>query len=201
MRGLGSLAFILGSLAAGQSIQAFGIDSIVIGQAILLVTAAGAAFWVPEISLPRSAERPLGRAAHVGVLDLLRSPSFRWLVVVASLILGSHAMHDTFAMIAGTLPASALSLVAFSGRNRRRGSDCFCCCWPFSVASSDAGDCYGSRGRRVLGALGVVGGEFQHHRYRRCGAIARVDVCIAAPVSTFMNDRPSASARSSRGTM
>src|SRR6476620_1982949 len=40
------------------------VDSIVIGQAILLVTAAGAAFWVPEISLPRSAERPLGRAAH-----------------------------------------------------------------------------------------------------------------------------------------
>ena len=112
VRGLGSLAFILGSLAAGQSIQAFGIDSIVIGQAILLVTAAGAAFWVPEISLPRSAERPLGRAAHVGVLDLLRSPSFRWLVVVASLILGSHAMHDTFAMIAWN--AAGISPVAGS---------------------------------------------------------------------------------------
>jgi PPP family 3-phenylpropionic acid transporter len=112
VRGLGSLAFILGSLAAGQSIQAFGIDSIVIGQAILLLTAAGAAFWVPEISLPRSAERPLGRAAHVGVLDLLRSPSFRWLVVVASLILGSHAMHDTFAMIAWN--AAGISPVAGS---------------------------------------------------------------------------------------
>ena len=112
VRGLGSLAFILGSLAAGQSIQAFGIDSIVIGQAILLLTAAGAAFWVPEISLPRSAERSVGQAAHVGVLDLLRSPSFRWLIVVASLILGSHAMHDTFAMIAWN--AAGVSPVAGS---------------------------------------------------------------------------------------
>ena len=58
VRGLGSLAFILGSLAVGQSIQAFGIDSIVIGQAILLLTAAAAAFWVPEISLPRSGGLP-----------------------------------------------------------------------------------------------------------------------------------------------
>ena len=112
VRGLGSLAFILGSLAIGQSIQAFGIGSIVIGQAILLLTAAGAAFWVPEISLPRSAEPPFGRAQYAGVLDLLRSPSFRWLIVVASLILGSHAMHDTFAMIAWN--AAGISPVAGS---------------------------------------------------------------------------------------
>jgi PPP family 3-phenylpropionic acid transporter len=102
----------LGSLTIGQTIQGFGIGSIVIGQAILLLTAAGAAFWVPEISLTRSAEQPLGQAARVGVLDLLRSPSFRWLIVVASLILGSHAMHDTFAMIAWN--AAGLSPVAGS---------------------------------------------------------------------------------------
>ena len=169
VRGLGSLAFILGSLAVGQTIQAFENGSIVIGQAILLLTAAGAAFWVPEISLPRSAERSVGRAAHVGVSDLLRSPSFRWLIVVASLILGSHAIHDTFAMIpwnaTGVSPVAGSVLWSEIGRC---GSDFFCCCWPFSVAPYDAGDCYGSRSRRVLGALGVVGGEFQHHRYRRC---------------------------------
>jgi PPP family 3-phenylpropionic acid transporter len=100
VRGLGSLAFILGSLAIGQSIQAFGIGSIVIGQAILLLMAAGAALWVPEISSRHSAEPLFGRAHYAGVLDLFRSRSFRWLIVVASLILGSHAMHDSFAMIA-----------------------------------------------------------------------------------------------------
>ena len=60
VRGLGSLAFILGSLAVGQTIQAFGIGSIVVAQ-LLLLTAAGTAFRVPEISLTRSADRPLHR--------------------------------------------------------------------------------------------------------------------------------------------
>ena len=100
VRGLGSLAFVLGSVAIGQSIQVFGIGCIVIGQAILLVMAAGASFLVPEISATHSPEPPLRRTHYAGVLDLLQSPSFRWLVVVASLILGSHAMHDSFAMIA-----------------------------------------------------------------------------------------------------
>ena len=100
VRGLGSLAFVLGSLAIGQSIQVFGIGSIVIGQAILLLMAAGAALCVPEIPATHSPELPLGRAQYAGVFDLLRSPSFRWLIFVASLILGSHAMHDSFAMIA-----------------------------------------------------------------------------------------------------
>jgi MFS transporter, PPP family, 3-phenylpropionic acid transporter len=100
VRGLGSLAFILGSLAAGQAIQAFGIGFIVIAQATLLLAAAVAALFVREISLPRADEWPLGRAENASALDLLRSPSFGWLIIVASLILGSHATHDSFAMIA-----------------------------------------------------------------------------------------------------
>jgi PPP family 3-phenylpropionic acid transporter len=112
VRGLGSLAFVLGSLAIAQSIQVFGIGSIVVGQALLLLMAAGAALWVPEIPATHSAEPPFGRAQYAGALDLLRSPSFRWLIVVASLILGSHAMHDSFAMIAWN--AAGISPVAGS---------------------------------------------------------------------------------------
>jgi len=114
VRGLGSLAFVLGSLAIGQSIQVFGIGSIVMAQAILLLMAAGAALWVPEIPATHSPELPLGRAQYASVFDLLRSPSFRWLIIVASLILGSHAMHDSFAMIAwnaaGIGPAAGSAL-------------------------------------------------------------------------------------------
>ena len=114
VRGLGSLAFVLGSLAIGQSIQVLGIGSIVIGQAILLLMAASAAFLVPEIPATHSPEPTLGQAQYADVLDLLRSPSFRWLIVVASLILGSHAMHDSFAMIAwnaaGISPAASSAL-------------------------------------------------------------------------------------------
>ena len=114
VRGLGSLAFVLGSLAIGQSIQVLGIGSIVIGQAILLLMAASAAFLVPEIPATHSPEPTLGQAQYADVLDLLRSPSFRWLIVVASLILGSHAMHDSFAIIAwnaaGISPAASSAL-------------------------------------------------------------------------------------------
>jgi PPP family 3-phenylpropionic acid transporter len=46
-----------------------------------------------------------------GILILLRIPLFRNLVLVAALILGSHAMHDAFAVIrwsaAGVSPATA----------------------------------------------------------------------------------------------
>ena len=62
-------------------------------------TPDGAAFWVPEISSTPRAEPAFNLTQFRGVWDLLRSPSFRWLIVVASLILGSHAMHDSFAMI------------------------------------------------------------------------------------------------------
>ncbi len=51
------------------------------------------------------------RAPAGGVRLLLRLPLFRHLVLVAALILGSHAMHDAFAVIrwsaAGISPATA----------------------------------------------------------------------------------------------
>jgi PPP family 3-phenylpropionic acid transporter len=51
------------------------------------------------------------RAPAGGVLILVRLPLFRNLVLVAALILGSHAMHDAFAVIrwsaSGIGPASA----------------------------------------------------------------------------------------------
>jgi hypothetical protein len=56
----------LGSLAIAQSMQVFGIGSIVIGQAIILLMAARAAFWVPEISATHSAEPPFGRVQYAG---------------------------------------------------------------------------------------------------------------------------------------
>jgi MFS transporter, PPP family, 3-phenylpropionic acid transporter len=54
------------------------------------------------------------RAPAGGVLLLLQRPRFRTLVLVAALILGSHAMHDAFAVIrwraAGVSPATVSML-------------------------------------------------------------------------------------------
>jgi PPP family 3-phenylpropionic acid transporter len=64
---------------------------------------------VPELVHGRTAEAV--RAPAGGVLLLLRIPLFRNLVLVSALILGSHAMHDAFAVIrwtaAGMSPATA----------------------------------------------------------------------------------------------
>jgi PPP family 3-phenylpropionic acid transporter len=78
-------------------------------QALLLGAAAVAALWVPELRHARTAAA-VGAPAG-GVRRLLQLPRFRRLVLVAALVLGSHAMHDAFAVIrwsaAGVSPAAA----------------------------------------------------------------------------------------------
>ena len=108
VRGTGSAAFIIGTLLSGQAVSAYGLDVIVWLQALLLGAAALAAIRVPEVTHVRTAEAL--RAPAGAVLVLLRLPLFRNLVLVAALILGSHAMHDAFAVIrwsaAGISPAT-----------------------------------------------------------------------------------------------
>jgi MFS transporter, PPP family, 3-phenylpropionic acid transporter len=95
VRGTGSAAFIAGTLASGQLVGTRGLGIIVVLQAALLAAAAVAARFVPELvdrrkALPRTDFR---------VGTLARLPAFRYLVAIAALVLGSHAMHDAFAMI------------------------------------------------------------------------------------------------------
>jgi MFS transporter, PPP family, 3-phenylpropionic acid transporter len=108
VRGTGSAAFIVGTLVSGQAVSAWGLDVIVWWQALLLGAAAVAATLVPELRHARTADAV--RAPAGGVLLLLRLSRFRRLVLVAALILGSHAMHDAFAVIrwrtAGVSPAT-----------------------------------------------------------------------------------------------
>lgn len=94
MRGTGSAAFIVGTLIAGQLVGAHGLSMIIWLQASLLVLAAFAATRVPEIPHP---ERR--RTSTEGIGTLLRLPMYRNMVLIAALILGSHALHDGFAVI------------------------------------------------------------------------------------------------------
>ena len=109
VRGTGSAAFIVGTLLSGRAVSAFDLDVIIWLQALLLGAAALAATLVPELIHNRRADEV--RAPVRGVLPLLRLPLFRNLVLVAALILGSHAMHDAFAVIrwrtAGISPVTA----------------------------------------------------------------------------------------------
>ncbi|ACL56315.1 MFS transporter [Methylobacterium nodulans] len=90
VRGAGSAAFIGGTLLAGAVIAGFGRPALLVcGAAFFGLMAAGA------LLLPGKAARP--EPARPGLL--LRSPAFRRLVLVAALVIGSHAMHDAFAVI------------------------------------------------------------------------------------------------------
>jgi PPP family 3-phenylpropionic acid transporter len=109
VRGTGSAAFIAGTLLSGHAVNTFGLDWIVGLQASFLAAAACSATLVPELIHSRTAggvRAPLG-----DVLILLRLPLFRNVVLAAALILGSHAMHDAFAVIrwsaAGINPTTA----------------------------------------------------------------------------------------------
>jgi PPP family 3-phenylpropionic acid transporter len=110
VRGGGSAAFIAGSIAAAQAIGAFGLTAIIGLQAALLALAASCVTLVPEpTARPR---RPAAGtpASSTRALSLFALRRFRRVVLIAALILGSHAMHDTFAVIrwsaAGISPAT-----------------------------------------------------------------------------------------------
>jgi PPP family 3-phenylpropionic acid transporter len=97
VRGVGSAAFVAGSLLAGEAARPFGLAVTLWLNALLLGAAALCAIPLPNIA-PRSPEAARQSQAG-GVLTLLRLPVFRRLMLTATLVLGSHALHDSFAVI------------------------------------------------------------------------------------------------------
>jgi PPP family 3-phenylpropionic acid transporter len=99
VRGAGSGAFILGSIVSGQAVGLVGLGAAIWLNAALLIAAALWAPWVRRLPPnPTESDTPAPLAAgHIGAL--LQLPAFRRVVLVAALILGSHALHDGFAMI------------------------------------------------------------------------------------------------------
>lgn len=96
VRGAGSAAFVTGSLVAGHLAAWFGLVIAIWLYAGLLSAAALAVLPVPTITAGPVAPR---RSGFGDFGTLLRQPRFRRLLVIAALVLGSHALHDTFAVI------------------------------------------------------------------------------------------------------
>jgi MFS transporter, PPP family, 3-phenylpropionic acid transporter len=97
VRGVGSAAFILGALLSGSVVSGFGVAAIVWLSALLLSGSALAAVNAPLLS-PEGVTTPPPVTTR-GLGTLLHLALFRRVIVVAALILGSHAMHDAFAVI------------------------------------------------------------------------------------------------------
>jgi MFS transporter, PPP family, 3-phenylpropionic acid transporter len=98
-RGAGSAAFIVGSIAAGVMVSAFGIWIVVVLEAMMLLAVPFACRLVPPVTDSRPAT---DRISQDGLSALLRLPVFRRVVLVAALVVGSHALHDTFSIIRWT---------------------------------------------------------------------------------------------------
>ena len=99
IRGSASLAFIFGTLTAGQLISRTDVTPIIWMNLSFLVVAAASTALLPPVAPPSSP--PLTRGSSViGELgELLRIPRFRMMILVTSSVYGSHAMHDAFAVI------------------------------------------------------------------------------------------------------
>lgn len=97
VRGAGSASFFVATIASGALAAAWGWTATALAQAILLAIAAPLAFFAPE---PAGAAAEHDDAAQeASWRDLMRLRAFRRIVVIAALILGSHALHDGFAIV------------------------------------------------------------------------------------------------------
>lgn len=97
VRGVGSAAFVLGTLASGQLVGGFGLDSIIVASGAMFALMGAVALGLPRVRPAQS--RDEGPGGLAGFLALLRIPAFRMTVLVAALVIGSHALNDAFAVI------------------------------------------------------------------------------------------------------
>jgi PPP family 3-phenylpropionic acid transporter len=96
VRGAGSAAFIGGTLLSGQLIDRFGLSSIIItSSAFFLIMALSATRIRSPAETPQLVEK-----LEVGIFGALwRITAYRRLIVIAFLVIGSHALNDAFAVI------------------------------------------------------------------------------------------------------
>jgi PPP family 3-phenylpropionic acid transporter len=105
-----SAAFVAGTLLAGQAAGGYGLSAIIWLSATALLTTPIAASFVPAFPAKAARDKSNGEIPHRPWLTLLRQRAFVRVTLVAALVLGSHAMYDSFAVIrwtqAGISPAT-----------------------------------------------------------------------------------------------
>ena len=97
VRGAGSAAFVAGTLLAGYAADGYGLSAIMWLSATALLAIPFAASFVP--AFPESAGGGHRDRPDHPWLTLLRQRTFVRVTLIAALVLGSHAMYDSFAVI------------------------------------------------------------------------------------------------------
>ena len=115
VRGAGSAAFIVGSIVAGMAVSSYGLTVTIWLQVLLMLAVPVACMLVPAVTTTP----PQGHAiSRTSVVTLIRLRVFRLVVLAAALVLGSHALHDTFAVIRWSAAGISSRRPACSGRSR-----------------------------------------------------------------------------------
>ena len=96
VRGVGSAAFVAGTFLSGPLVDRLGLSVILSLSGLLFGLTALLALRVGAGPQPAEPGRTGGFAAVSG---LIRDPVYRTVLIVAGLIMGSHAMSDAFAVI------------------------------------------------------------------------------------------------------
>jgi PPP family 3-phenylpropionic acid transporter len=97
VRGAGSAAFIVMSIIAGLAVSHSNLGIIVVLQVLMMLAVPLALRSIPAVK----AQSPDTISAQ-SVCTLILLPAFWRVVLIAALMLGSHALHDTFSMIRWT---------------------------------------------------------------------------------------------------
>jgi PPP family 3-phenylpropionic acid transporter len=96
VRGAGSAAFVAGTLLSSQLIDRFGLSSIIFSSSTLFLVMALCAMGVRT---PAADENTTEKTASGAFGALWKIAAFRRLILVVVLVIGSHALNDTFAVI------------------------------------------------------------------------------------------------------
>jgi PPP family 3-phenylpropionic acid transporter len=95
VRGAGSAAFVLGILLSGQLVDRFGLACIIVTSSVL--------FLAMTLCVARVGARPEDTGPSDAAAGAFRSlwaiSAYRRVVFVAVLVMGSHALNDSFAVI------------------------------------------------------------------------------------------------------
>ena len=95
VRGVGSTAFICGTLFSGQLVDRFGLYCIIAASGVLFLTTALCAARVDASQTEKASSDLTKRAFRF----LWTITAYRRLIFVAALVIGSHAVNDAFAVI------------------------------------------------------------------------------------------------------
>lgn len=99
VRGAGSAAFVAGTLVAGHAADRYGLSAIVWLSAAALLALPFTAKFVPAFPEGSEARLRQQELPDRPWLLLLRQRVFVGVTLVGALVLGSHAMYDSFAVI------------------------------------------------------------------------------------------------------